>query len=265
MRITVETVTPEIAAQMLSANTINRSLRHAHVAILAKQIMEGKWRTTSQGIAIAEDGTLLDGQHRLSAIIQANTAVEIAVARNCPKEIFPLIDQTMIVRKMSDSTGISRRDMEIVSGLYGLSPGNNRLKIDVDRANEIYAVFGDAIRYLHQEVGGHTKHFSSKPVRTAAVLHMQANPENIGYVIEGYRNLCSAIQSMPPIQWAFWKSITHGTNSREILGITKERDMMMRAWIAFSPENALKSRIQINKECKAWDEMRAAFSKAMGD
>lgn len=55
---------------MLGMNTNNRSLRKSVVQKYMRDIKEGKWVLTNQGIGISESGVLIDGQHRLEAIKQ---------------------------------------------------------------------------------------------------------------------------------------------------------------------------------------------------
>lgn len=58
-------ISPEQAAKWLERNDNNRNVNVAKVKKMAKDMREGHWDTTHQGIAIASDGTLVDGQHRL--------------------------------------------------------------------------------------------------------------------------------------------------------------------------------------------------------
>jgi hypothetical protein len=67
-------VTPEIAKKYLERNTENRTLRPHWVNTLALAIKNNEFITTHQSIAFSKSGRLLDGQHRLHAIIQANKA-----------------------------------------------------------------------------------------------------------------------------------------------------------------------------------------------
>jgi len=69
------TITPDLALQWLTQNTHNRSIRRGWVKELARRILNGLWRTTHQGIAFDETGLLIDGQHRLLAILEAETAI----------------------------------------------------------------------------------------------------------------------------------------------------------------------------------------------
>ena len=73
MTITVnqETITPELAAEFLKKNKSNRPLSSKHVIALAGSIERGEWMFTGESIKFSESDTLLDGQHRLSAIVMA--------------------------------------------------------------------------------------------------------------------------------------------------------------------------------------------------
>ena len=79
--IVKETITPEMARQYLETNTGNRRLSREFAASLAREIREGRWQLTHQGIAFDESGKLIDGQHRLTAVTIANEPAEMMVAR----------------------------------------------------------------------------------------------------------------------------------------------------------------------------------------
>jgi hypothetical protein len=80
MNTTLQLVTPQWAADVLAnQNTHNRKLRKSWVEKLTRDITAGAFITTHQGIAFDENGTLLDGQHRLAAIVQANRPVNMLV------------------------------------------------------------------------------------------------------------------------------------------------------------------------------------------
>lgn len=102
MQLEIVTMTPEWAVEILAKqNTNNRTMRKAIVARYAEAIINNEWRLTQQGIAIDKNGVLLDGQHRLAAIVRAQKPVEIAIAMDCDPEIFKVLD-TGATRKASD-------------------------------------------------------------------------------------------------------------------------------------------------------------------
>ncbi|MEU2670063.1 hypothetical protein ABZ622_14545 [Streptomyces sp. NPDC007164] len=85
-------VTPELAENFLSRSSVNRRLDDGRVNSLADTILRGEWKLTHQGIAFDEAGELLDGQHRLNAIIKANTPVVMFVFDGLSRDVFPVLD-----------------------------------------------------------------------------------------------------------------------------------------------------------------------------
>jgi len=85
-------ITPEIAEDLLSRNTANRPLKRNDVEFLKSQLKAGEWQLTHQGIAISDDGSLLDGQHRLKAIQETGISAEMLVTFNASKSIFSVLD-----------------------------------------------------------------------------------------------------------------------------------------------------------------------------
>lgn len=82
----VETITPAKAQQYLEKNTSNRPLRKNRVAKYARAMQSKEWRVTNQGIGFNCDGSLLDGQHRLHAVIQSGVPVRMSVTRGLDRE-----------------------------------------------------------------------------------------------------------------------------------------------------------------------------------
>jgi hypothetical protein len=92
VRSRVQTVTPVRAAQMLAANTVNRPLSRPTVRLLAEAMRRGDWVVTHQGIAFDVNGVLVDGQHRLAAIIEADVAVALTVFTDVEEGTFDVLD-----------------------------------------------------------------------------------------------------------------------------------------------------------------------------
>lgn len=88
------TVTPEMAKQWLEMNmSNNRPVMKSTVHSYARMMRNGKWNLTHQGIAFDENGELIDGQHRLYAVVEANIPVTMNVSRNVhrvPGETFTI-------------------------------------------------------------------------------------------------------------------------------------------------------------------------------
>lgn len=90
----VMTITPKQAKLWLErSNTNNRVMRPDTAKKFARDIKNGNWQLTHQGIAFYSDGTIADGQHRLMAVVLADKAVRMSVTRNLPKVAAHAIDQ----------------------------------------------------------------------------------------------------------------------------------------------------------------------------
>ncbi len=85
-------ITPEIAAEMLKCNTHNRLPRKTTILHYARQMIADDWMMTAEAIHVTNDGLLLNGQHRLLAIIKANTTVPILVIWGLSREAQDLLD-----------------------------------------------------------------------------------------------------------------------------------------------------------------------------
>ena len=94
-KITTEAVlvTPEMARQWLEGNVHNRTIRDSVVHRYAEDMKTGRWGLTHQGIAFDGDGRLIDGQHRLWAIVESDTSVWLMVSRDVPESTQQYIDE----------------------------------------------------------------------------------------------------------------------------------------------------------------------------
>lgn len=98
----IVTVTPEMAVEILERNVLNRPLNDQHVHRIARQITEGKWKFNGDTIKIADDYSVVDGQHRLWAIIEAKQEVDTIIVRGIARDAFATIDTLRKPRSGSD-------------------------------------------------------------------------------------------------------------------------------------------------------------------
>lgn len=80
------TVTPEIAMDWLTRNESNRTIRPYKVADYQRDIEAGNWTYSNDAICLAPDGSLLNGQHRLTAIFESGKPSVLLVVRDMPPE-----------------------------------------------------------------------------------------------------------------------------------------------------------------------------------
>lgn len=116
-------VTPEIAKRWLSQNTdSNRNVSNTTVEAYAREMAAGRWTLTHQGLAFNTTGELVDGQHRLHAIIASGASVVMMVTTGLRVEYNSPID-VGYNRTLAHLTGHSSRWVSVVRGLCMLEQG----------------------------------------------------------------------------------------------------------------------------------------------
>lgn len=108
-------VTPSMASQWLASNRDDqRPISRATVAKFAEDMRNDLWRTTHQSMALDKDGRLIDGQHRLSALVSAGVSLWLKVDRYAGDAPMSAFD---IGRKRTSG------DALVVSGVVSASHG----------------------------------------------------------------------------------------------------------------------------------------------
>lgn len=87
-------VTPRVAEDILGRNVEhNRRINRALVERYALDMKNGDWsEENGETIKIGRDGTLLDGQHRLSAVVESGQTVRFLVVRNVEPDALSTVD-----------------------------------------------------------------------------------------------------------------------------------------------------------------------------
>lgn len=114
-------ITPEMATKLLEANSLNRPLSDGHVKRISAQITAGKWQFNGDTIKIADNEQVLDGQHRLWAVIDANTPIETIIVRGIAPEAFSTIDTISRSRSFGDVIALAghKRHRNAIGGALG--------------------------------------------------------------------------------------------------------------------------------------------------
>jgi len=88
----ITTITPAMAAHWLANLAPNRNISQHRVATYVGAIQRGEWRLTFEAIKLDERGRLADGQHRLTAVVQAKMPIEALVVYGVSDEAMDVLD-----------------------------------------------------------------------------------------------------------------------------------------------------------------------------
>lgn len=101
--IEVKEITPELAKDILeNHNNLNRNRNKEHVKALLNNMKQGTWRFNGDTIRFDRDGELIDGQHRLAALVEFGKPLPVIVVKGFDKETIRTIDQEIKPRNLAD-------------------------------------------------------------------------------------------------------------------------------------------------------------------
>jgi hypothetical protein len=88
-----ELVTPSRAKELLEANINNRRVKVDVLNRYAQDILAGRWKEdTGEVIKVSKSGIILDGQHRLYAIVKANSPIFLHIAYGIDDTVSDVLD-----------------------------------------------------------------------------------------------------------------------------------------------------------------------------
>jgi hypothetical protein len=107
IKVSLIEITPEMAVDILKTNHAeNRNVKKRTVVDYADQMKKGLWRDISgEAVKISDTQKLIDGQHRLLAIIKSNIPIVMLVIENIPELSMSAIDDGA-KRTLADSLKI---------------------------------------------------------------------------------------------------------------------------------------------------------------
>lgn len=185
-RITMRTITPEMAQEYLRLNRDNRALSDEHKHMIAKDIKAGNWMLNAQPICFTGDPDapdakeqgvrLLNGQHRLHGCIEADMPIEVPIAKNIPEAAFATFDAH--TKKMRLKTGQDADDRVLAAAA--------RLQWKEDNGIEIFSTgINPTASEINETIKKHTgmaaayprartlKNVGSAGIMTYLIYHVQ--------------------------------------------------------------------------------------------
>lgn len=130
MEVKVMNVGPSIASFWLRKSKGNPRWKSGkmvdpnRVSKIAKDIVDGKWNSGNNSIAFDSNGVLVDGHHRLHAIIKAKQEVECIVVFGINEDGLKHIDENR-TRTVSQRTGIDKAAVAVANCHYWMENGSS--------------------------------------------------------------------------------------------------------------------------------------------
>lgn len=263
IKFRLEVITPEMASRWLrDHNEGNRSIKAAVVKKYAQDIVEGQWRITHQCIAFDNTGHLVDGQHRLSAVVLACKAIQAYIAEyETSEEAMKLPIDMQAKRAVFDVLQVSRRDQETCSALHRiLRPGVLPSMASLEAM--ITGLRGE-LDSVHGCLTSTVKHRSAAPARAAILLLLREFPERHDELCRLYRAFVAMdLEGLPSSILALIKNLDGNPVSRGGGG-SDQRELFLRMYYAFHPRNRSVKMIRLLDQESMLKDIRVSAENVM--
>ena len=214
-------ITPDLAEKWLERNRQNRRVRTDRVDRYAELMSGGDWLVSPDAIAFDHQGRLINGQHRLKAIVQSGETVQALVAWNLPPDAFKIAD-----------VGVKRT-------------GGDVLRIEGFRNPEELAAVCRLVALWQQDRLKECNEYETVENSTIVEIAKTCSPELQGLVKKANENKLAGVHGseMPRslttfVRWAYRQA--HTEEIEEFYaGLINQEGFMLRKWAETIPQEAL--------------------------
>ncbi len=238
----VEQISPTLAFAYLKTNKNNRNVREMVVDAYAREMLAGNWVLQHQGIAFNENGDLVDGQHRLRAIIKSGCTVVMTVTRGLPVNCVTGIDvgakrhfQDVLQMQYADTVEKELRNTRVVSAVRNLIKHNVNSKINMTptEVRAVFFEFHDVFSVIDKITNGNRVGLSGEVTGAiASALIAGESVENIQAYSRVFKNAdvsdCENLNVAAAINWR-----------RQIDDAKNERKTISRVSLFYGTENSV--------------------------
>lgn len=205
--VDTKAVTPEMAAFLLEGNAKNRQAKPAHVEYLSKEMSAGRFKYNGDTIRVDRNGNLLDGQHRLMAVVKSGTTQMMTIVSGLDPEIFTTIDQGTR-RTNADMLSVANPDLKNVGNLASagrmLALMESRKMDGVKRGgqarvDEVLKSVRDNEKLLQEglKYARRTQIRKLVPPAQSAAVYAHFSKENHSLTAEFFEDITSAMPTLP--------------------------------------------------------------------
>lgn len=259
MESRIEVVTPKMAGEYLAKNRNIRKISAQWVRYFEVLLRRGEFELTPDGVCFSPQGYLVNGQHRLQAIVNTGISAKMRVYEDVTPAQLAAMDQGR-KRHVADITRLPRNITDALSLGARIATGATHYPPSYLEALASDAP-GSAALALVGKCGHKTKVFSAAPVKLAAITTM-VDGGDWDYVTTTYRALAlHDIESMTPIALAFTRQVFAG-----IAAATDATDLLVRAFDVFDKSKRMNSKVQVgdSRRAEARERVRRVLAPFLG-
>jgi hypothetical protein len=229
--VEIVTATKKLITELRALDTHNRKKKKNHVDYLRKEIKDGRWTLTNQGVGVGVSNYIVDGGHRLEAIeLEGYPPVQFILARGLPDNAQKYVDQHA-KRSMADTltlffdSAISNQVIACLNVIIKVERAWDSLKPSPDI---LIAKFEEVESSIKRTVAVEKSSRIAAPVFAALVnVHHQSGDDRVLQFAEQLIRGEMLQSGDPALTLRNWlANVTSGTGG---MGVQRERYMKTRA------------------------------------
>jgi len=250
-------ITPSYAHKLLTKNKENRRINKTRVKQYATSMARGEWVDNGQTIVISDNGLLIDGQHRLSAVVESGQTIKSILVTLEGTGLNPIgipIDLGQS-RNISNITGIPPKHASVVRNLMRMFETNGQMNAkDPARVEERYETFKLAFDAMKLPT---VKFYSQASIVGIIVMrYLQGHDYS-----KEYKAICyQEYEKIRPV-WGSWMRYINRT--REQTPYEMNRILLASTYKVTSPEIQRKSQLYVNVD-KHYKEANRLYQNIIG-
>lgn len=242
-----EKVTPDKARDYLLFSNGNRDIDKQRFDLYVSEMKTGKWVTNTDAIGFDDAGVLINGHHRLNAVLLSGTTQVFLVARGFPHETFANIDtgksrssgDILAIQKIPNSKNVA----SIISSALKFKAGRATLGF----AKHAIKLTNTQVNLEYSKAPEYWQEIYKKVMKWYADLLKIATPSFIG----GLFIMLSEIDESAAEE--FFEKLCTGTHLEPRSPIKILRDNMVRAYRAKDKQT---DKTKYCEFIKAWNFFR---------
>ena len=215
----LEQVCPDNALEMLQHNTRNRPMKKNLVIFYADQMLRGLWKVNGEPIIIGDGNVLLNGQHRLAAVVKSKTTQHFIIIRGVDPNTQDTMD-TGVVRTAGDMLSMNdvknaNRIAAYISAYFNIRKNiivTSNSKVSKHSKQEIVMEYNQNKLYW-QDVNDKASHLTAK-------LKLMSNKALGGYIAYLTKDKKHSID----VVYSFFKQLYYAQNvENEVINLLRDK------------------------------------------
>lgn len=254
----VMVITPDYAKSLLAKNTGNRRIRKSSVSRYASDMKKGEWQLTPQGVIIGKSGVLLDGQHRLHAVIESDVSVPMMVTFGVDAEsaLGAMLD-VGTKRGAADIMGVPTSHASTTNSLMQILMGYGQVAITAADTQTVYVSFPEIAEASEWYIKNN-KFMRTAAFTAAATLAMIGGVDK-DYVHRKFVNIqLGKFDKFSKADAAFYR---HYSQNKTLNNKTQRRDTLSKSLNVFDPSREDVS--QCVNNVKLFEKYKSIFEKEL--